>query len=232
MKITTNDIKYLVKETIKNLYENNGHLDKKLMDLSLAIANTVRQNLNKNTNFSLNLPLDFIKKYYPYKNPSSLKITVGKDICYDAAQYKNENNKKEILLNYNYIIQRTQFGLASIISHELTHFVNDNEIITTNEIYTVDDDDIYNIVYFLRSTECNARCTEFASFLYYYTKNKIFPLSFYENITHINEIENLINKFNNNTDKQYQLKQSNGKTLEWYMKKFRKYVSKIKKNLF
>lgn len=216
-----------LKKIFKKTNVNNTHLDTNLIKFSLILSKTIRSQLLKQTEFTLNIPLDYIKKYYTYKNPCPLTITVGKELCNDASEYINGNGKKEILLNYEYIKQNTTIGLASIIVSDLVYFVNDNENIITNNLYTVNDNDIYNLVYLLTPIECCKRFTEFALLLYYYGQNKIFPISFYEQITHINEIENIISIFRNNSDKQSKLKQTNGKSLKWYIKIFKKYTSKI-----
>jgi len=119
--------------------------------------------------------------------------------------------------------------MISIIIHELTHWVNDcegkiNQIIVNipNSLLT---QKIMDILYFLRDTECNARCSQFGHYL---SKiNNVGILSDYEEITKLTKIENLLSLFENNITNSKILKKETGKSLNTFLKIFKNYKKKI-----
>lgn len=104
---------------------------------------------------------------------------------------KMEYKNGAILINIEIFYVGGENRCISRIVHELTHFVNDNEggipvlYRTENKIYE-------NLSYYLRGTECNARCSEFGSFLK--NEEQIKPLKEYEDITCLKRIKTFLDE--------------------------------------
>ena len=117
----------------------------------------------------------------------------------------------------------------SDIAHELTHFVNDCEG-GINDVYVSSKNDNLNIAirrlqYFLRDTECNARCSAFGCYLKG-ESGKIKKLNQYEDLTHIDYITDILFYLK---DFPNEVKKIAGKTLKQFEIDFKKYKIKIQK---
>ena len=221
MLLTENDIRKIVKECVRHIIcEKLGFIDEKLFQLgTLIYQETAKVFSNKKIKAKITISKNIVAQYYPYSNPSEINILIEDNMGGKKIEYKN----KTLFVNILLFKESKQSIIAKII-HELTHFVNDNEgtIRTRNIIVSDMLKDVNRLIYFLRDTERNARCSEFA----YYLKNetKIRPIEYYEAITHIKEIEGLIYHtyiFKLFIKKRYKI------SFEHLEKQFEKYKQKI-----
>ena len=227
MLLSQEHLKNIISESISKILLEKMHiLNEKLFPLAEYIYNLIDIKIKKEVyNFSYKISNKTILKYYPYNNSSDLFIVVGDNLTDGNMEYKD----KHIIVNYNYFYNYDKNTTISFIIHELTHFINDNEGGIKNILISSSTDMVYillrKLLYYLRDTECNARCSQFGYFL---TKEKnIKDLTHYENITKLKQIAKLLEFFESNEENKKILKTESGLTLDYYKKKYKKYNAKI-----
>ena len=227
MEITTQDIINMVTESVKKiLSEKMNILNEELFPLAEKIYDIVYEKVsNEEYNFKYLLNLETIKQFYPYQHPQSLSI-IGEFFNGDKNNVMMLYKNNSIVINLSNFFGIKKEKCCANISHELTHFVNDCEGNIPIErgplgIYEKERKIRY-LLYFLRDTECNARCTQFG----YYLKNNsiIGDIDSYEDITRLQQIELLLNEI---SKYDINIKIFNNKTLNLYRKKYNKYKQKI-----
>lgn len=216
-KITFNNIKELVSESVKRiLSERMNVVDEKMFLLAEDIYNKILKEFNKN-NYTIEIKLSktFIKKYYPYNNPQDLTILAEFDNSNGTMEYLKN---KTILINLSKIFNNDKNTIIGDIVHELTHYVNDCEG-NINDVYKTDKVTLDELLYLLRDTECNARCSCFGYLLFKENNKK--DIEKYEEITKLNKINKLLTLYKNST--------LNIKYVKILTYKFEKYKQKIYK---
>ena len=179
------DLKEIISSVVKKLITEEMHvISDKLFSLASFIYKEIDKKIRNGENsIEFEIPIEEIVRYYPYRNPSSLKIICGLGVSNGKMEYKN----KTIIINIDFFYSDGKDRCVSSIIHELTHFVNDNEGNGIPVIYRTKNKIYEKLSYYLRDTECNARCSEFGSFLR--KENHIKPIKEYEDITLLKKIE-------------------------------------------
>lgn len=181
------ELKHIISSVVRKLITEEMHvINSSLFKLAFFIYQEIDKEIRSGENsIEFVITKEEISKYYPYRNPQPLKIICGLGVSKGKMEYKNGT----ILVNIEIFYADGENRCISRIVHELTHFVNDNEggipvlYRTENEIYE-------KLSYYLRNTECNARCSEFGSFL---RKEKyIKSLEEYEDITRLKRIKSIL----------------------------------------
>ncbi len=225
MVISESSLKRIIVESIKDtLVEMKGFIDERLFELAGIIYDKCQMEIkNKKYFFDFVVPIETIKRYCPYEIFFPLKIQVGVGITSGLLEYDNH----KILINIDAIVSQDKNECISTLAHEMTHFINDNYS-QIKPLYgfksTVGVGEFLNkILYYLRDIECNARCSQFASYLKSEKKNAKSIIA-YENITKLAEIKDLLSfmsPFAFILKKQYNLSQN------ILQKKYDKYKNKI-----
>ena len=225
-----NDIEQIVSESIIILSETMHVLNEKMFVFAEYIYDVIEHEA-KRQNFYLNRIINskIIKQYYPYRNPQDLGIITGFDNIESIIEFK-PGPISYIEFNLNYFWNYSKLEMVSYIVHELTHYVNYCEGVISN-INSIKETSlltkyIRNIMYLLRDTECNARCSSFG----YYLKNEenIKKIDLYEKLTHLNYIEEKLCYIEKNDTNNF-LKKINGKNISYYRNKFLRYRKRILK---
>lgn len=166
-------------------------ISKKLFPLASFIYRKIDDEIkNGNNSFDFTITKKYISEYYPYSNPQPLNIICGLGVSDGKMEYKN----KTLVINIEFFYTDGEYRCISRIIHELTHFINDNEAGGIPVIYREKNKMWEKLSYYLRDTECNARCGEFGYFL---SIDKILkPLEEYEDITRLRRIENILSQSN------------------------------------
>ena len=221
--ITLNDFKEIVTESVKRiLFERMNVIDEKMFPLAEYIYNIIyNECIKDNYDIKHLINLQTIKKYYPYNNPKQLLI-IGKFLEFDEMSKMIYENQK-LIINLNVFFESDKITNCSNICHELTHYINDCEgnisPIKAPKISNELSKNLFYLIYLLRDTECNSRCSQFG---YYLKNNNIKDINSYENITYKNKIAQLLDYADG-----INLKIFNNKTLNYYRKKYENYVQKI-----
>ena len=216
----------MVSESIcKILLERINVVDEKLFPLAKYIYDIVyNEVLKENYNINILINLETIKKYYPYNNPKPLTIIAK--FFEDDDKTKMLYDVQKIVINLNMFFESSESMNCSNILHELTHYVNDCEgtisDVRTPQIKNKLTENIYLLIYLLRDTECNARCSQFGFYLK--QEPNIKDINDYEKITHVKKIESLIDYMLLNN---INLKIFNNKTIKYYQNIYKKYKQKI-----
>ena len=210
MKLTENDIRYLVNECVTRIMEVRGALDDRLKGLAWLI---IRRLEAGEKNFVISQ--DELAKYYPYEHmPDSLNVAVV-NLYFEytgiKGVYSIETNTIKIDEHYTYFLNDQRYGkrikhnLLDVLMHELTHFVNHCEAqedvdklprpmkMSSDEPSKI----AKRILYFFDKGEMNARVTEFKWEIH--GSYKIGKLSSYDNITHLSSMRKLIDAVKNDT---------------------------------
>ena len=204
------ELNYIVSSVVKQLITEEMHvISEKLFPLAVFIYNEIDNKIRvgKNT-INLAFSKEEVSKYYPYSNPQPLSVICGLGLTDGKMEYKY----KILVINIEFFYAEGKNRCISRIIHELTHFVNDNEG-GIPDIYKSGDEMKEKLSYFLRDTECNARCSEFGHFLF--LEKAIKPLKEYEDITRLKRIEMFLtqaeNVLDNNDFKKFKKKYKNYK---------------------
>lgn len=184
------DLKHVISSVVKKLITEEMHvIDSKLFPLASFIYEEIDKKIRNGENsIEFEIPVEEIARYYPYGNPKSLRIVCGLGVSNGKMEYKN----KTIIINIDFFYTEGKDRCISRIIHELTHFVNDNESDGIPVIYRTGNEIYEKLSYYLRNTECNARCSEFGSFLR--KENNIKPIKDYEDITRLRRIETILSQ--------------------------------------
>lgn len=206
IRLKEKELNYIISSVVKKLITEEMHvINEKLFLLALFIYEEINNKIRNGENtIEFVISKEEVSKYYPYHNPQPLKVVCGLGVTNGKMEYKD----KTIVINIEFFYPEGKDRCISRIAHELTHFVNDNEgggipIVyrTSNEIYE-------KLSYYLRSTECNARCSEFGFLLR--KEAYIKPIKEYESITRLNRIGTVLLQadtiFSHNIIKKFQIK--------------------------
>ena len=157
------DLKHIIFSVVKKLITEEMHvISDKLFPLASFIYEEIDKKIRNGENsIEFEIPVEEVTRYYPYSNPSPLKIICGLGVSDGKMEYEN----KTIIINIEFFYSEGKNRCMSGIIHELTHFVNDNESSGIPIIYRTENEIREKLSYYLRDTECNARCSEFGFFL-------------------------------------------------------------------
>lgn len=199
MKLNKKDIKSLIKECVQRILEVHGAIDDSLSGIADIIIERIK---NGETKFTLTK--DEISQFYPYKNcPEKISVLV-------------ENLKNGVIASYSIAGKTLKVSpiatklhgetfAKTAIMHELSHFVNDNEnkfgLKRINYNKTEDNEKEYflnRILYLFDNSEMSARVVQFK----WAMKSGEIKNS-YENVTHLNEMLNLLGEIHKETYTEY-----------------------------
>lgn len=198
--------KHIISSVVRKLITEEMHvINSSLFKLAFFIYQEIDKEIRSGENsIEFVITKEEISKYYPYRNPQPLKIICGLGATNGKMEYKNGT----ILVNIEIFYADGEDRCISRIVHELTHFVNDNEAGGIPIVYRTANEIYEKLSYYLRSTECNARCSEFGFFLRKETHIK--PIKEYESITRLNRIGTVLLQadtiFSHNIIKKFQIK--------------------------
>ncbi len=165
----------LLAENVEN--EEGGVLSSEIDEITDYIIEKIKEYVSdENYIFTFLVPGDFIKEHYPYKNPPE-KIVVISSKMYNEEGFGAFYNQdgETIYLNPMYVKANAESnhmsGFKEILSHEITHLVNDREG-GIQPIYLTDDmvDGVKEMIYLFRPTEMTARINGLAAIF------KTFPI--------------------------------------------------------
>lgn len=193
-------------------------IDKKLFPLANFIYDEIDKRIRGGENsIGFEIPLEDVAKYYPYNKPSSLKIVCGLGVSDGKMEYKEKGN---LIVSLEYFYTEERIYIVARLVHELTHFVNDNEG-GINPVFRKPNEKLNSLLYFLRDTECNSRCSELG-FVLKNEKNKK-ELKEYDKITRFKKIEYLIKSFEESALNKEEIK---------LLKKFKTAYERYKKKIY
>jgi len=158
--------------------------------------------------FTFLVPGDFIKEHYPYKNPPEKIVVISSKMRNEddsfAAFYDQDG--ETISLNPKFVKANAESnhmsGFKEILSHEITHLVNDREggiqpIYLTNDMV----DGVREMLYLFRPTEMTARinglAAVFKTFPILPLTTQNIPVTYLkklERITALDEMENFLKR--------------------------------------
>lgn len=220
VNLDRNSLKEIISSVVKKVIAEEMHvINEKLFPLAEFIYKEIDKRIKGGENsIEFVVSKEEIAEFYPYDNPAELKIDCGLGLTNGKMEYKNG----VLLVNIEFFYTESQNRCLSMIIHELTHFVNDNEG-GIRPIFRKTDKTFTELLYFLRETECNARCSELGFFL---KKTGIRePLANYEKIIRFNRIERLLEKF----EKESPDTEEKLKAIRQFKTVYEKYKRKIEK---
>lgn len=184
------ELKHIISSVVRKLITEEMHvINSSLFKLAFFIYQEIDKEIRSGENsIEFVITKEEISKYYPYRNPQPLKIICGLGVTNGKMEYKD----KTILINIEIFYAEEKDRCISRIIHELTHFVNDNESSGIPIIYRTENKIYEKLSYYLRDTECNARCSEFGSFLK--NEEQIKSLKEYEDITRLKRIKTFLDE--------------------------------------
>lgn len=206
IQLKEKELNYIISSVVKKLITEEMHvISERLFPLASFIYKEIDNKIRNGENtIEFVISKEEVSKYYPYHNPQPLKIVCGLGVSKGKMEYKNGT----ILVNIEIFYVDGKDRCISRIVHELTHFVNNNEAGGIPTVYRTANEIYEKLSYYLRSTECNARCSEFGFFLRKETYIK--PIKEYESITRLNRIGTVLLQadtiFSHNIIKKFQIK--------------------------
>ena len=198
-KLSYREIKHVIRECVLHILEAHGAIDDKLEGIADIIINRIK---NGDTNFSLTR--EEILQYYPYKNcPETLSIVARELGPGISAKYSPSTRKIYVSPNVS-LFPKT--AILEVIIHELTHWINDTESSgglsrgrTTKAQEGEKEQTVKKILYLFDSSEIQSRTSQFR-----WALKRNVPKHYYESITHLKLMYNLISLVKDETYEEYE----------------------------
>ena len=199
MKLYATDLNRIVTECVQRILEYHGALNDSLKELAEVILNK----LTVEKEFVLSP--EEINAHYPYSEITKPLNVKRLSLSGAVAAYNPDTNTLKVSTLTR--LYKDEYFME-VVMHELTHFVNNNESndgFQRNKYPKFQDTENETIVkridYLFDFSEMSARITQFKWNIKAKQQNGVPPtnLKYFDKVTHLSEMQNLIEKVNNDT---------------------------------